>query len=147
MALFDVDVVEPTCSFDWGFTQAFRMMLALPLCFAAVQVMGYFLRLKKWDEAYAGTLSFFVDAQASLLYYCISSFICRRFQPADNFVVVVDPTTSCTTTSMTVMVDGMIDASPRIRAQVEAMRARTRLAVRVQRAWRRRQGWSGVISA
>ena len=49
--------------------------------------------------------------------------------------------------SLRVVIDGMVDASPRVRAQVEAMRARTRLAVRVQRAWRRRQGWSGVISA
>ena len=30
-------------------------------------------------------------------------------------------------------------ASPRIRAQVGAVRARTRLAVRLQRAWRRRR--------
>jgi hypothetical protein len=36
-----------------------------------------------------------------------------------------------------VVVDGMVSASPRILAQVEAVRARTRLAVRVQRAWRR----------
>jgi hypothetical protein len=42
--------------------------------------------------------------------------------------------------SLRVVIDGMIDASPRIRAQVGAVRARTRLAVRLQRAWRRRRG-------
>ena len=37
------------------------------------------------------------------------------------------------------VVDGLVAASPRLHAQAEAVRARTRIAVRVQRAWRRRR--------
>ena len=29
VALFDIDVFEPTCSLDWGFAQIFGMMLGL----------------------------------------------------------------------------------------------------------------------
>ena len=37
------------------------------------------------------------------------------------------------------VVDGLVAATPRLHAQAEAVRARTRIAVRVQRAWRRRR--------
>ena len=56
MALFDVDVVEPTCSFDWGFTQAFTMMLALPPVFAVVQVIGYLFILFIYLPPYSYTV-------------------------------------------------------------------------------------------
>ncbi len=103
VALFDVDVVEPTCAFEWGFNEAYRMMLALPFCFAVVQAAAYVFGLKSGDEAYAGTLSFFVEAQASLLYYCISTFICRKIRPGNRSVYVEDPDTSCETASTTTM--------------------------------------------
>ena len=103
VALFDVDVVEPTCAFEWGFNEAYRMMLSLPFAFAVVQAAAYALRFKSGDEAYAGTLSFFVEAQASLLYYCISTFICRKIRPGNRNVYVEDPDTSCATESSTTM--------------------------------------------
>jgi hypothetical protein len=37
------------------------------------------------------------------------------------------------------VVDGLVAATPRLHAQAEAVRARSRIAVRVQRAWRRRR--------
>jgi len=103
VALFDVDVVEPTCAFEWGFNEAYRMMLSLPFAFAVVQAAAYALGFKSGDEAYAGTLSFFVEAQASLLYYCISTFICRKIRPGNRSVYVEDPDTSCETASTTTM--------------------------------------------
>jgi hypothetical protein len=103
VALFDVDVVEPTCSFEWGFNQAFRYMLALPFCMAIVQACGHLLKLRSGDEAYAGTLSFFLDAQGALLYYCISTFICRRIRPSGHLVYVEDADTFCDTQSTLVM--------------------------------------------
>ena len=67
MALFDVDVVEPTCALDWGFKQAFILMLLLPFVVMFVYGSAYLFRARSMDQCFGGALSFFVDAQASLL--------------------------------------------------------------------------------
>ena len=38
IALFDVDVFEPTCTMDWGFAQMLVLMLGLPVLVARVGV-------------------------------------------------------------------------------------------------------------
>ena len=54
-------------------------MLSLPFAFAVVQAAAYALQLKSGDEAYAGTLSFFVEAQASQMRTGLSlSIMCAR---------------------------------------------------------------------
>ena len=84
VALLDVDVYEPTCAIEWGFNEAFRMMLLLPILMAGVNACGYACKLQSRDEGISNSLSFFINAQASLLYYCSSVFSCRNIHPANK---------------------------------------------------------------
>jgi len=103
VALLDVDVYEPTCAIEWGFNEAFRMMLLLPILMAGVNACGYACKLQSRDEGISNSLSFFINAQASLLYYCSSVFSCRNIHPANKKYYVEELDASCTTTSTTVM--------------------------------------------
>jgi len=98
-------VYEPTCSLEWGFNEAFRMMLALPLVMAAIHLFTWAIRLRSLDEACGGALSFFIDAQASLLYYCFSVFECRGIRAGKNVqhVYVEESDASCETESTIAM--------------------------------------------
>ena len=96
VALFDIDVFEPTCSLDWGFAQIFGMMLGLsrpawippsaihlsrshrPFLYAFLLAVGCLARVLALDDAISSALSFFVGAVPITLYYCISTFICRH---------------------------------------------------------------------
>jgi len=103
VALLDVDVYEPTCATDWGFNWAFRLMLSLPLLFAAANAFGYVTGLREGGKAFAGALSFFINAQASLLFYCLAVFSCRHVHPMDTYYYVEELDTSCETESTLVM--------------------------------------------
>ena len=60
-------------------------MLSLPLLFAAANAFGYVTGLREGGKAFAGALSFFINAQASLLFYCLAVFSCRHVHPMDTY--------------------------------------------------------------
>ena len=63
-------------------------MLLLPLFVMVIYGSAYLFKARSMDECFGGALSFFIEAQASLLYYCLATFVCRDIRDTASFVKV-----------------------------------------------------------
>ncbi|KAJ8605391.1 hypothetical protein CTAYLR_002412 [Chrysophaeum taylorii] len=100
IALFDVDVLEPTCAFpEWGHVHTFFLMFAMPIlhlimqcAYNAVVTSG---GLNAWRSALCSHLSFVVTSMPALMSYSSSAFFCRRFVGHKQRVFAESPADSC----------------------------------------------------
>ncbi|KAJ8613551.1 hypothetical protein CTAYLR_002192 [Chrysophaeum taylorii] len=108
IALFDVDVLDPTCAFPkWGQAHTFFLTLALPFvhlvircAYAAVATSG---GLNAWHSTIGSHASFVVTSMPILLMYCMSPFLCRRFVGREQRVFAVSPADSCDSSTANAM--------------------------------------------
>ncbi|KAJ8613552.1 hypothetical protein CTAYLR_002193 [Chrysophaeum taylorii] len=100
IALFDVDVLEPTCAYpEWGHVHTFFLMFAMPIvhlvmqcAYSAVVTSG---GLNAWRSALCSHLSFVVTSMPVLMSYSSSAFFCRRFVGHKQRVFAESPADSC----------------------------------------------------
>ncbi|KAJ1447507.1 hypothetical protein M885DRAFT_591338 [Pelagophyceae sp. CCMP2097] len=104
IALFDVDIITPTCSYAaWNGLHVFALMLLLPLSAAARYGGQYVLstrhktaneRRELGEVLFGNFLSFVVGAQASQIRQCLLVFSCRRIQ-GNGLVLYNDLSVEC----------------------------------------------------
>jgi len=85
IALFDINVFEPTCAFPWwGPNEEFYLMISMPFIYLmyAVAVALVFKRSRGrsvWVAVFVGSLRFLVSAQAALADVVLAPWACRSF--------------------------------------------------------------------
>jgi hypothetical protein len=109
IALFDVDIITPTCSYTaWNGLHVFALMLLLPLSAALRYGAQYALstrhktaaeRVELREAAFGNFLSFVVGAQASQIRQCLLVFSCRHIQ-GNGLVLYTDLSVECGGTTL-----------------------------------------------